>query len=143
MVLYPQDNERLAATGTKIRDAFAAAGFTAVLQAVEDSLLPHLNAASILVLAADRGGDEFAKGPYREIRRACSGINYAGRLAAFFSNDSAPNAALADMLVPTEIDRSVPSLSNGESGIPDEETVSRWVEQVVHRYKEMMDERHV
>lgn len=143
IIVHPRNNRRLAAVGTKIRDAFASSGFTATVQAVEDCALPHLSAAGILVLAADRGGVEFAEGPYQEIRRACSGINYAGRLAALYSSGAEANAALSEMLGPTDIDQSVPPLQHRANGLPEDDAVSRWVAQVTGRYKEIMDERHV
>jgi hypothetical protein len=143
IVVHPRENRRLATVATKIRDAFAACGFDAAAQAAEDSMLPHLSAASILILAADSGGAGFAEGPYREIRRACSGVNYAGRLATFFSSDADADAALAEMLGPTDIDLSVPPLSHGANGVPDTDAVSQWVAQVARRYEEMMNERHV
>ena len=112
--------------------------FNLRIKSAAAATVPDFTWADILIVGTDEDSLAFAKGEYREINRAFTGINLAGRLAGFFSASDTGTAeeSLHRMFRDTEITIFPVHLAVKGKDIPTAETEG-WARSLSNFYKEV------
>jgi flavodoxin len=130
VVFSPQEGD-LKTLAETIAHKYEETNCSVVLKSAEQVSIPEINAADILVFGTEEEGTALLSGGYREIARAFSGINLAGKIGAFFSysrGESIQN--LREMVKDTDLElisSDLIFLQNGKS-IKDKK-IDKWINQ--------------
>lgn len=106
----------------------------------KNATIPDFAWADILLVGTDKEPLEFAKGEFREINRALTGINFAGRIAGFFYTATLESGAssLLRMFGDTDIlvyPKYFPIPVHGEN---DDQAIKSWIYSLCGFYQEAM-----
>ncbi|MEW5818015.1 MAG: hypothetical protein AB1798_21815 [Spirochaetota bacterium] len=108
----------------------------------KDTSIPHLSAADIIIFGTDDTGKNFQNGEFKELYRACTGINFAGRMCGLFSSFSLKAIEeLKRMLKDTEIDIYKDPLLYTKSKDIHDGVVKSWIEGLLASFKEFLNVR--